>query len=73
MTTPCYLNALTGKGAVTVDDYLLLDVMRQSTFIDFEGMTVGVAIIILPPEEKSSLMLTYMLQIVNWLITYEII
>ena len=52
---PCYLNALTGKGVhvVTVNDYLAKrDSDWSRPFYTFLGMTVGVNIPGLSPEEK---------------------
>ena len=54
-TLPCYLNALTGKGVhvVTVNDYLARrDAETNRPLFEFLGMTVGVNIPGLPPEEK---------------------
>lgn len=57
-TLPCYLNALTGKGVhvVTVNDYLARrDADTNRPLFEFLGMTVGVNVPNMPPEEKSSL------------------
>lgn len=54
-TLPCYLNALTGKGVhvVTVNDYLARrDAETNRPLFEFLGMTVGVNVPGLPPEEK---------------------
>ncbi|PJG82952.1 preprotein translocase subunit SecA [Caviibacterium pharyngocola] len=54
-TLPCYLNALSGKGVhvVTVNDYLARrDAETNRPLFEFLGMTVGVNVPGLPPEEK---------------------
>ncbi|STO53723.1 preprotein translocase subunit SecA [Canicola haemoglobinophilus] len=54
-TLPCYLNALTGKGVhvVTVNDYLARrDAETNRPLFEFLGMTVGVNVPGLSPEEK---------------------
>lgn len=54
-TLPCYLNALTGKGVhvVTVNDYLARrDAETNRPLFEFLGMTVGVNVPGLMPEEK---------------------
>ncbi|WP_040977171.1 preprotein translocase subunit SecA [Necropsobacter massiliensis] len=54
-TLPCYLNALSGKGVhvVTVNDYLARrDAETNRPLFEFLGMTVGVNIPGLAPEEK---------------------
>ncbi|OBW92024.1 preprotein translocase subunit SecA [Gallibacterium genomosp. 3] len=54
-TLPCYLNALTGKGVhvVTVNDYLARrDAETNRPLFEFLGMTVGVNIPGMLPEEK---------------------
>lgn len=54
-TLPCYLNALTGKGVhvVTVNDYLARrDAETNRPLFEFLGMTVGVNIPGLTPEQK---------------------
>ncbi|MDU8925538.1 preprotein translocase subunit SecA [Pasteurellaceae bacterium LIM206] len=54
-TLPCYLNALTGKGVhvVTVNDYLAnRDAETNRPLFEFLGMTVGVNIPGLSPEQK---------------------
>ncbi len=54
-TLPCYLNALTGKGVhvVTVNDYLARrDAETNRPLFEFLGMTVGVNVPGLAPEEK---------------------
>lgn len=54
-TLPCYLNALTGRGVhvVTVNDYLARrDAETNRPLFEFLGMTVGVNIPGLNPEQK---------------------
>ncbi len=54
-TLPCYLNALSGKGVhvVTVNDYLARrDAETNRPLFEFLGMTVGVNVPGLAPEEK---------------------
>ncbi|MUK65940.1 preprotein translocase subunit SecA [Aliivibrio fischeri] len=54
-TLPCYLNALTGKGVhvVTVNDYLAKrDAETNRELFEFLGMTVGVNVPNMPPQEK---------------------
>ncbi|XYU82169.1 hypothetical protein ACTG5S_03020 [Pasteurella multocida] len=54
-TLPCYLNALTGKGVhvVTVNDYLARrDAETNRPLFEFLGMTVGVNVPGLSPEQK---------------------
>lgn len=54
-TMPAYLNALTGKGVhvVTVNDYLASrDAAWMSPVYDFLGITVGVNLPSMSPEEK---------------------
>ena len=54
-TLPCYLIALEGKGVhvVTVNDYLARrDAETNRPLFEFLGMSVGVNIPGLPPEEK---------------------
>lgn len=54
-TLPCYLNALTGKGVhvVTVNDYLARrDAETNRPLFEFLGMTVGINVPGLSPEEK---------------------
>ena len=54
-TLPCYLNALSGKGVhvVTVNDYLARrDAETNRPLFEFLGMTVGVNVPGLSPEEK---------------------
>ncbi|SMB88284.1 protein translocase subunit secA [Pasteurella testudinis DSM 23072] len=54
-TLPCYLNALTGRGVhvVTVNDYLARrDAETNRPLFEFLGMTVGVNIPGLSPEQK---------------------
>ncbi|KGQ69913.1 preprotein translocase subunit SecA [Chelonobacter oris] len=54
-TLPCYLNALTGRGVhvVTVNDYLARrDAETNRPLFEFLGMTVGVNIPGLAPEQK---------------------
>ncbi|MGR6981954.1 preprotein translocase subunit SecA [Testudinibacter sp. P27/CKL/0425] len=54
-TLPCYLNALTGRGVhvVTVNDYLARrDAETNRPLFEFLGMTVGVNIPGLQPEQK---------------------
>ena len=52
---PCYLNALSGEGVhvVTVNDYLARrDCDWSRPFYSFFGMTVGVNVPVMSPEEK---------------------
>lgn len=54
-TLPCYLNALTGKGVhvVTVNDYLARrDAETNRPLFEFLGLTVGVNVPGMAPEEK---------------------
>ncbi len=54
-TLPCYLNALAGKGVhvVTVNDYLATrDAETNRELFEFLGMTVGVNIPNMAPQEK---------------------
>ncbi|OCH14082.1 MULTISPECIES: preprotein translocase subunit SecA [unclassified Aliivibrio] len=54
-TLPCYLNALTGKGVhvVTVNDYLAKrDAETNRELFEFLGMTVGINVPNMPPQEK---------------------
>ncbi len=54
-TLPCYLNALTGKGVhvVTVNDYLARrDAETNRELFEFLGMTVGINVPNMPPQEK---------------------
>ncbi|NBI12686.1 preprotein translocase subunit SecA [[Haemophilus] felis] len=54
-TLPCYLNALTGKGVhvVTVNDYLARrDAETNRPLFEFLGMTVGVNVPGLAPQQK---------------------
>lgn len=54
-TLPCYLNALTGRGVhvVTVNDYLARrDAETNRPLFEFLGLTVGVNIPGLQPEQK---------------------
>ncbi|PJG84492.1 preprotein translocase subunit SecA [Conservatibacter flavescens] len=54
-TLPCYLNALTGKGVhvVTVNDYLARrDAETNRPLFEFLGMTVGVNVPGMAPQEK---------------------
>ncbi|MGV6988625.1 preprotein translocase subunit SecA [Testudinibacter sp. P80/BLE/0925] len=54
-TLPCYLNALTGRGVhvVTVNDYLARrDAETNRPLFEFLGLTVGVNIPGLAPEQK---------------------
>ncbi|TCP95754.1 protein translocase subunit secA [Cricetibacter osteomyelitidis] len=54
-TLPCYLNALTGKGVhvVTVNDYLARrDAETNRPLFEFLGMTVGVNVPGMQPDEK---------------------
>lgn len=54
-TLPCYLNALTGKGVhvVTVNDYLAKrDAETNRGLFEFLGMTVGINVPNMPPQEK---------------------
>ncbi|MFY1027024.1 preprotein translocase subunit SecA [Actinobacillus seminis] len=54
-TLPCYLNALTGKGVhvVTVNDYLARrDAETNRPLFEFLGMTVGVNVPGMAPEDK---------------------
>ncbi len=56
-TLPCYLNALTGKGVhvVTVNDYLAKrDAETNRELFEFLGMTVGINVPNMPPQEKKS-------------------
>lgn len=56
-TLPCYLNALTGKGVhvVTVNDYLARrDAETNRPLFEFLGLTVGVNIPGMTPEEKQA-------------------
>ncbi len=55
-TLPCYLNALPGKAVhvVTVNDYLARrDAETNRPLFEFLGMTVGVNVPGMPPEEKT--------------------
>ncbi len=54
-TLPAYLNALTGKGVhiVTVNDYLATrDAETNRPLFEFLGMTVGINVPNMPPQEK---------------------
>lgn len=54
-TLPCYLNALTGKGVhvVTVNDYLATrDAETNRELFEFLGMTVGINVPNMAPQEK---------------------
>lgn len=54
-TLPCYLNALTGKGVhvVTVNDYLARrDAETNRPLFEFLGMTIGVNVPGMAPEDK---------------------
>ncbi len=56
-TLPAYLNALTGKGVhvVTVNDYLAKrDAETNRPLFEFLGMTVGVNVPNMPPQEKKA-------------------
>jgi preprotein translocase subunit SecA len=56
-TLPCYLNAITGKGVhiITVNDYLAKrDSDWMKPIYEFLGLTVGVNLPNMPPEEKKA-------------------
>ncbi|NOH71446.1 preprotein translocase subunit SecA [Vibrio pectenicida] len=60
-TLPAYLNALAGKGVhvVTVNDYLAArDAETNRPLFEFLGMTVGVNVPNMPPQEKKQAYLT---------------